>query len=47
LEALLIQTFKTTVKGLTLDADREFMGEVWLERLITAAKLQGAKIPNK
>jgi hypothetical protein len=46
LEAL-IQTFKTAAKGLTLDADRKFMREVWLERLIRAAEQQGAKIPSR
>jgi hypothetical protein len=35
------------VKGLTTDADHDFLHEVWLERLITAAELQGAKIPGK
>jgi hypothetical protein len=35
------------MKGLTTDADHDFLGEVWLERLITAAELQGAKIPAK
>ena len=43
----LIQTFKTVAKGFTTDADQIFMGEVWLERLIKAAELQGAKIPSK
>ena len=43
----LIQTFKTATKGLTTDADRTFMREVWLERLIKAAEMQGAKIPSK
>jgi hypothetical protein len=43
----LIQTFKTVTKGLTMDADRTFMQEVWLERLIKAAEMQGAKIPSK
>jgi hypothetical protein len=42
-----IQTFKTATKGLTMDADRTFMWEVWLERLIKATEMQGAKIPNK
>jgi hypothetical protein len=32
---------------LTTDADRDFLHEVWLECLITAAELQGAKIPAK
>jgi hypothetical protein len=43
----LIQTFKTVTKGLTMDADRTFMWEVWLKRLIKAAEMQGAKIPSK
>lgn len=43
----LIKTFKTAAKGLTTDADRKFMQEVWLERLIKAAEMQGAKIPSK
>src|SRR5258705_9255532 len=34
----LIWTFKTVVKGLTMDADQTFMWEVWLERLIKAAE---------
>jgi isochorismate hydrolase len=46
LEAL-IQTFKTAARGLTSDADRTFMQDVWLERLIRAAEQQGAKIPNR
>jgi hypothetical protein len=46
LEAL-IQKFKTATKGLNSDADWEFMRDVWLKRLITVAKLQGAKIPSK
>ena len=46
LEAL-IQTFKTTARGLTSDADQKFMEEVWLEKLIRAAVQQGAKIPSK
>ena len=43
----LIKTFMTAAKGLTTDADRKFMQEVWLERLIKAAEMQGAKIPSK
>jgi hypothetical protein len=39
--------FKTAAKGLTMDADWTFMQEVWLERLIKAAEMQGAKIPSK
>ena len=46
LEAL-IQTFKTAARGLTSDADRTFMQDLWLERLIRAAEQQGAKIPNR
>jgi hypothetical protein len=43
----LIRTFKTVAKGLATDADQTFMREVWLERLIKAAEMQGAKIPSK
>ena len=43
----LIQTFKMAAKGLTTDMNWTFMQEVWLEKLIKAAELQGAKIPNK
>jgi hypothetical protein len=39
--------FKLTAKQLEKDTDRNFLREVWLERLITAAKLQGAKIHVK
>ena len=42
-----IQTFKTAANGLTMDTDWTFMREVWLEKLIKAAEMQGAKIPNK
>lgn len=44
---LLITTFKYAVKELQSDGDREFLRKVWLERLIQAAELQGAKIPIK
>ena len=40
----LIKTFKNTITELTVDVDRTFLKEVWLERLIKAAELQGAKI---
>ena len=43
----LIKMFKEAVKALTKDADRDFLQEVWLERLIKAAELQGAKVPKK
>jgi hypothetical protein len=43
----LIKMFKDTVKALTKDNERQFLQEVWLERLIKAAELQGAKIPNR
>jgi hypothetical protein len=43
----LIKMFKIAVKALTKDADREFLCEAWLEHLINAAKLQGAKILTK
>jgi hypothetical protein len=43
----LIRMFKLTAKQLEKDTDRNFLREVWLERLITAAKLQGAKIHVK
>ena len=39
--------FKEAVKALTEDADRDFLQEVWLERLMKVAKLQGAKVPEK
>jgi hypothetical protein len=39
--------FKIAVKALTKDTDHEFLCEAWLECLINAAKLQGAKIPKK
>jgi hypothetical protein len=42
LEAL-IQTFKTAAKGLTLDADRKFMQEVWLERPHQGSRTAGGK----
>lgn len=40
----LIKTFKNMITKLTIDVDRTFLKEVWLERLIKAAELQGAKI---
>ena len=43
----LIQTFKMAAKGLTTDMNWTFMQEVWLEKLIKAAEMQGANIPNK
>lgn len=43
----LIQTFKMAEKGLTTDMNWTFMQEVWLEKLIKAAEMQGAKISNK
>jgi hypothetical protein len=43
----LISLFKEAVKKLTKDMERKFLQEVWLERLIRAAELQGAKIPAK
>ena len=43
----LIKMFKDTVKRLTKDTECEFLREVWLERLIKAAELQGAKIPKR
>ena len=39
--------FKETVKALTKDADCDFLREVWLEQLITAVEMQGAKVPKK
>ncbi|KAG1836687.1 hypothetical protein DFJ58DRAFT_846836 [Suillus subalutaceus] len=44
---VLIQMFKLAVKKLEKDSKREFLHEVWLERLIMATKIQGAKIPVK
>jgi hypothetical protein len=43
----LIKLFKETVKSLPIENDRKFLQEIWLERLIKAAELQGAKIPKK
>ena len=43
--ANLIKTLKNAVNKLTVDADRTFLKDVWVERLIKAAELQGAKIP--
>lgn len=43
----LVKMLKETVKALTVDADRAFFRDVWLERLIKAAQLQGAKIPKR
>ncbi|KAH7903146.1 hypothetical protein BJ138DRAFT_1107918 [Hygrophoropsis aurantiaca] len=43
----LIKMFKDTIKKLTSSLERDFLRETWLERLITAAQLQGAKIPTK
>ncbi|KAF9233034.1 hypothetical protein BU15DRAFT_66934 [Melanogaster broomeanus] len=43
----LIQMFKITMKALTKDSERDFLREVWLERLISAAQLQGARIPAR
>jgi len=40
----LIKIFKNAITELTVDADWTFLKEVWLERLIKAAELQGAKI---
>jgi hypothetical protein len=42
----LIKIIKDAVKGLTKDTERQFLQEVWLERLIKAAELQGARIPK-
>ena len=44
---VLIKMFKEAVKALTKDAERDFLREVWLERLIKAAEMQGAKVPKK
>lgn len=44
---LLVAMFKHAVKSLDKDTDRDFLREVWLERLIKAVELQGAKIPPK
>jgi hypothetical protein len=41
------QTFKEAVKKLTSEADRDFLKEVWLERLIRSAEQQGEKVPPK
>ena len=42
----LVKMFKETVKALLKDTDRDFLREVWLEQLIKAAELQGAKLPK-
>ena len=44
---VLIKMFKEAVKALTKDADHDFLREVWLEQLIKAAEMQGAKVPKK
>ncbi|KAF9230074.1 hypothetical protein BU15DRAFT_84081 [Melanogaster broomeanus] len=43
----LIQMFKITMKALTKDSEQDFLREVWLEQLISAAQLQGARIPAR
>jgi len=43
----LIKMFKEVIKALTKDLDRTFLQEVWLEQLIKAAELQGAKVPKR
>ena len=43
----LVKMFKEAVKALTKNADREFLREIWLERLIKAAEMQGSKVPKK
>ena len=43
----LIQMIKATVKALPNDKERTFLREVWLKRLIKAAKLQEAKVLAK
>ena len=40
----LIKMIEATVKGLPTDKERAFLRVVWLERLIKAAELQGAKV---
>ena len=43
----LIQIIKAAVKALPNDKEHTFLREVWLERLIKAAELQGAKVLAK
>jgi len=42
-----IKIFKNAVKVLPTDKECNFLHEVWLEHLIKAVELQGAKIPKK
>lgn len=42
----LMKMLKEAVKGLT-ECDRAILQESWIERLIKAAELQGAKMPTK
>ena len=39
--------FKEVIKVLMKDSDHTFLQEVWLERLIKAAELQGVKVPKR
>lgn len=43
----LIQMIKITVKAMSSEKERDFLREVWVERLIKAAELQGAKVTAK
>lgn len=43
----LIEMIKATVTALPTEGERTFLQDVWIERLISAAELQGAKVPAK
>ncbi len=43
----LVKLLKTAMREISNDKDREFIGEVWVERLIQAAKDTGAVMPSK
>ena len=43
----LVKLIKIVVKGITNDAERNLLQDAWLERLIQAAELQRAKVPDK
>lgn len=43
----LVQLLKTSMRLITSPKDRQFIVESWVERLVTAAKNSGAKIPAK
>ena len=43
----LVKLIKIVVKGITNDAEHNLLQDAWLERLIQAAELQRAKVPDK